>query len=262
MDLGLQGARAIVTGGSKGIGFAVADQLLDEGCKVAICARDETALTNAASTLLSRRHDSTLFATACDVTDPLALEAFLIKATSRLGGLDILVNNAGGATPGNFEALTDEQWYADAELKLMSQIRAVRAALPFLRQSDRPRIINVNAIYGHSPDPNFLASSVNRASCLAFSKALADELGPEGILVNSVNIGFVSTPQWERIASKRGDGQSPEALTDSLAKEWIPLGRFGRPEEVATLIAFLASRCASYISGASIDVGGGFGSRG
>lgn len=251
-----------MTGGSKGIGFAVAAQLLDEGCKVAICARDETALEHSATELLSGRQGATLFAMGCDVTEPSALEAFVDEATSFLGGLDILINNAGGATPGSFDALTDELWHADAELKLMSQIRAVRAALHSLRESEHPRIINVNAIYGHSPDPNFLASSVNRASCLALSKALADELGPEGILVNSVNIGFVRTPQWERIAGQRGEEQPVERFIDELARQRIPLRRFGEPAEVATLIAFLASPRASYISGASIDVGGGFGSRG
>ena len=144
-------------------------------------------------------------------------------------------------------------------MKLFSQIRCIRAALPHLRASTAPRVININALYARYPDPAFLASSVNRASCLNLSKALSIELGAEGILVNSVNIGFVETPQWQNIHNRRAPEMPADEFFGQLAKAEVPLGRFGRSDEVAGLVAFLASDRASYIAGASIDVGGGMG---
>src|SRR5262249_5978892 len=175
------------------------------------------------------------------------------------GGIDVLVNNAGGARPGRFESLTDTDWQEDFEVKALSQIRCTRAALAWLRQSTAPRVININAIYARYPDPAFLASSVNRASCLSLSKALSMELGAEGILVNSVNIGLVETPQWENIHQRRAPGIPAGEVFGKLAAAEVPLGRFGRPDEVAGLVTFLASDRASYIAGASIDVAGGMG---
>ncbi len=147
---------------------------------------------------------------ACDVTEPDQVADFIESAVSAMGGLDILINNAGGARPGQFGTLTDEDWQADIEVKLFSQIRCTRAALPHLRRSEAPRVININAVYARYPDPAFLASSVNRASCLSLSKALSMELGKEGILVNSVNIGLVETPQWQNIHRRRAPDMPAE----------------------------------------------------
>ncbi len=257
MELNLTGRRAIVTGGSKGIGLAIAQELVGEGVDVAICARNPAEVETAGEML--RRTGRTLHAAVADVTDPEQVGAFVEDAADTLGGIDILVNNAGAASPGSFDSLTDEDWQRDLDVKLFSQIRCTRAALPYLRTSTAPRVININSVYAKYPDPGFFATSVNRAACLNFTKTLAQELGPEGVLVNSINIGFVVTPQWENIRRRRAPDLSEEEFFSQWAAEEVPLGRFGTVEEVSGIAAFLASDRASYITGAIVDVAGGMG---
>jgi 3-oxoacyl-[acyl-carrier protein] reductase len=257
MELNLTGRRALVTGGSKGIGFAIAEELVAEGAQVAICARNQAEIHAAAERL--RAAGGTVHAQTTDVTDPRQVSDLVAQSAAALGGLDILVNNAGAAHPGNFESLTDEDWHGDLDVKLFSQIRCTRASLPYLRASAAPRVININSVYARYPDPSFFATTVNRAACLNLSKALALELAADGILVNSVNIGCVVTPQWENIRRRRAPELSAEDFFGGLAKEEVPLGRFGTVDEVSGIVAFLASDRASYLTGASIDVAGGMG---
>ena len=257
MDLNLSGRRALITGGSKGIGLAIAQEFAAEGVDVAICARNADEVEAAADTL--RSSGRKVYATVADVKDPEQVTTFVRGAAEALGGADILVNNAGAASPGTFATLTDEDWQRDIDVKLFSQIRCSRAALPLLRDSSAPRIININAVYAKYPDPGFFATSVNRAACLNFTKTLAQELGPEGVLVNSINIGFVVTPQWENIRQKRAPELSEEEFFAQWAADEVPLGRFGTVDEVSGIATFLASDRASYITGAMIDVAGGMG---
>ncbi len=246
-----------MTGGSKGLGLAIALELAAEGVSVALCARHEDELEAAAAQV--RELGVQVHAFVADVTVPDQVESLVAESVDALGGLDILVNNAGAAHPGSFESLTDEDWHADLDVKLFSQIRCTRAALPHLRQSEAARVVNVNAVYARYPDPTFFATTVNRAACLNLSKALAIELGPENILVNSVNIGFVVTPQWENIRQRRAPELSADEFFATLAADEVPLGRFGSADEVSGIVAFLASDRASYLTGTSIDVAGGMG---
>jgi NAD(P)-dependent dehydrogenase (short-subunit alcohol dehydrogenase family) len=257
MELGLRGRKAIVTGGSKGLGRAIAEDLVREGADIAICARHGDEVQRAGKEL--KAFGTTVLAEPADVTDPGQVTKFLRGAAEAMGGIDILVNNAGRAHPGTFETLTDGEWQSDLDVKLFSMIRCSREVLPHMRARGGGRIINIGAVYGKYPDPAFFATSTNRAACIAFTKALAMELAKDRVLVNIVNIGFVVTPQWKNIHQRRAPEVSEDEFFAKMAMAEVPLGRFGRPDEVAGIVAFLAGDRASYITGASIDVAGGMG---
>jgi NAD(P)-dependent dehydrogenase (short-subunit alcohol dehydrogenase family) len=257
VDLGLADRRALVTGGSKGIGLAIARELVGEGAHVAICSRSEEEVETAAAGL--RHGGTTIHAQRADVTDPDDVRDFVVRSAETLGGIDFLVNNAGRAHPGRFATLEDDDWQADLDVKLFSLIRCSREVLPHMREAGGGRIVNVGAVYARMPDPTFFATSVNRAAGLSFTKALAMEVAPDNVLVNAVNIGFVVTPQWENIRLRRAPELAPDEFFRELAAQEVPLGRFGSADEVSGLVAFLLSARASYITGASIDVAGGMG---
>ena len=253
MRLGLEGKRGLVTGGSKGLGEAIARELAAEGARVAICSRNEEEV-RATAAEVGAEH-----AQAADVTDPAQVRDFVARSAETLGGIDFLVNNAGGAHPGTFETLSDEDWLADLDVKLFSLIRCSREVLPHLRAAGGGRIVNIGSVYARYPDPAFFATSVNRAAGNSFTKTLALEVAKDNILVNGVNIGFVVTPQWENIRRRRAPDLPREEFFNQFAQQEVPLGRFGTPDEVSGLVAFLLGERASYITGASIDVAGGMG---
>jgi 3-oxoacyl-[acyl-carrier protein] reductase len=256
VELGLKDRIALVTGASKGIGRAIALELAGEGCRLAICARGTEQLEKVR--VMAEARGVRCLARGADVTNPKEVNAFVQDVERTFGALDILVNNAGGALAGRFEQVNDQGLIHDYELKVLSQVRFVRATLHLLAKSRAPRVININAIPGRVAYTQLFATTINRAACHALNKTLAIELAPKGILVNSVNIGSVLTPQWENIRNRLAPGMPMEEFTAERAHS-IPLGRFGTPEEVSGLVAFLASDRASYITGASIDVGGGAG---
>ena len=257
MLLDLTDCRVVVTGASRGVGRAIARAFAAEGCALAICARGEQALQEAAGELrdLGAR---TVFAQAVDVRSSADTLAFVDAAAEALGGLDVLVNNAGQGGSGTVDTVTAEDLMAHGDLIQGSHLRLVRAVVPHLRRAGGGRIVNINALAGKLPQPNGLPSSVNRAASLALSDALASGLGPENILVNSVNLGFVDTGQWLR----HRDRQAPDATVEQVRQAYataIPLGRLATPEDVAGVVLFLASPLAAYVTRASIDVTGGLG---
>jgi NAD(P)-dependent dehydrogenase (short-subunit alcohol dehydrogenase family) len=248
MELGLNGKVALVTGGSEGIGKATAQRLAREGAQVAICARREDVLARAAAEL-----GGEVLAVPADVTSASDVSRLVDQVIARFGRLDILVNNAGTAAASPFEDLPDEAWETDFDLKLYGAVRTIRAALPHLKR-EGGRIINITTPAGKHPPARSLPTSVSRAAGIALTKALSKELAEHRILVNTVCVGLIKSAQQVRFAEKRG--LTPEQHYESLGKG-VPLKRVGEAEEVANVIAFLASDAASYVTGTSINVDGG-----
>ncbi len=255
MNLGLKGRRALVTGASTGIGKAIAFELAREGAALAICARGAGVLEETAAALREKTCVD-VFSRTADVTEGKQVQSFVEQAAAALGGLDILINNAGSALPGTFEEVDEVRWRADLDVKLFAAMHCVRSALPYLKQSTQARIININSIVGRQIAPEYIANSTDRAACLAFSKGLADNLAPYGVLVNSVNPGNVKSQAWGSTLDYFAPDAELEEYYEQAGRE-TPLGRVGEADEIAAVVTFLASKRASYITGASIDVDGG-----
>lgn len=252
MELGLAGRVAIVTGASQGIGRATAERLAAEGARVTICARGEEALDRLAVDI--RDAGGEVLPVVADVSKPEDLARLVGATVHAFGGVDILVNNAGTAATGKFESITDEAWQADLDLKLFAAIRLIRLVVPLMRERGGGRIVNVTNIGAKAPPARSMPTTVSRAAGQAMTKALSKEFAPDGILVNTVCIGLVRAGQHEGHARRAG-----LALEDYYAKLGgsIPLGRVGRAEEAANVIAFLASEAASFVTGSSINIDGG-----
>ena len=252
MDLELKDKVAIVTGGTQGIGRATAMRLAREGARVVIAARGRERLDAAAAEI--RTAGGQVAAVQADVARPEDCERLVTEALKAFGRIDILVNNAGTSATGEFESVTDETWQSDMDLKLFAAIRLSRLAIPHMKKQGGGRIVNITTIGAKQPRARSMPTTVTRAAGLAFTKALSKEYAKDNILVNTVSIGLVRAGQHERKAEKAGVGV--EELYANMAKD-IPLGRVGRAEEVANVIAFLASGAASYVTGTGINLDGG-----
>jgi len=252
MDLGLKDKVAIVTGGTQGIGRAAALRLVAEGASVVIAARGREMLEQLAAEI--RTAGGKAAAVQADVSRAEDCAKLVAEAVKAFGRLDILVNNAGTSATGEFESVTDEIWQADFELKLFAAIRLARLAIPHMQRQGGGRIINITNIGAKQPRAKSMPTTVTRAAGLAFTKALSKEFAPQQILVNTVCIGSVRAGQHEKKAAKAGIAL--EQYYANMGKD-IPLGRVGRAEEVANVIAFLASEAASFVTGTSINLDGG-----
>ncbi|OQR36638.1 short-chain dehydrogenase [Pseudomonas sp. Bc-h] len=256
MNIDLSAKRVIVTGGSRGIGVAIAKAFAAEGARVAICARSEQAVNEAGQVLAAQAQG--VIARAVDVTDTAAVQAFVSEVVQAWGGVDVLVNNAGQGRGGNLDTLTPEAILEHANVLQMGHFRFVQAVVPHMREQRWGRIIEINALAGAIPTPDGIPSVINRASCIALSKTLGMSLPKDNILVNSLNMGWIDTGQWDRHYKEMGPGVSREEF-DAMVMKVVPLGRYGKPEDVAGMALFLASEYASFISAASIDIAGGMG---
>ncbi len=245
----MQGRTAVVGGSSSGIGLAVARSLVREGCNVALFARGAERLDAAVAEFGADR----AIAVAGDATSTDDLARLVRLTHERFGGLDILVNNTGGAKGGRFADLQDGDWLAGFELTMMSAVRLTRLALPLLRDSGQGRIVNITSFTVDRPEETLLLSNAIRPGVNGWARSLARQEAPNGITVNSVGPGFIGTERLQHYFSLSDDPE--RAIGDSQAR--IPVGRLGRPEEVADAVAFLCSSRAAYITGHTVYVDGG-----
>jgi len=258
MDLGLTGKVALVLAASKGLGRACAAALAAEGAYVAIGARNRLTLEKTAQAI-QQDTGSRIFAIPVDVTKQEDLEAMVAVAAKEFGHIDILVNNAGGPPAGTFETLRDEQWQAAFEQNLLSAVRLTRLVLPFMKQREGGRIINIVSTSVKEPIDGLLLSNAIRMSVVGLAKTLSLEFAPFNITVNNVCPGRFLTDRLREgrtFQEKIERGVSEAEILKGIAQD-IPMGRIGKPEELATLVAFLASQQAGYITGTTIQIDGG-----
>ena len=253
MDLELAGKSVLITGGTDGLGLALAQHLAAEGASVAVCGRDQERLRAAEASVQDAGGD--VLAVRADVSSADDIEAFVDASVGRWGRIDGVVHNAGRAAAGTIQSIDDAAWEADLQLKLMGAVRLTRLALPLLRAS-RGAVLFTLAMGAKAPGGGSEPSSVSRAAGMALMKALSKELAPDGIRVNAVLIGLIESGQWVRAAA--GSGMELQDFYARFARDsGIPLGRFGRSEEFADLACFLLSDRASYLTGTAINLDGG-----
>jgi len=258
MDLGIKGRRAIVTGGSSGIGFETARQFLEEGVRVLITGRNQQKLDKGRDDL-AKRTGGEVHAVVADMTKESGIAKMVETAKQKLDGVDILVNNAGQMYSGRFAAFNDNDMKTQIETKLFGFMRAIRAVYPMMKAQKWGRIVNTIGGAGKEPDPYMFGSGMTNSALLNLTKSLSTEFGEDNVLVNAICPGWVATDLWVRNTEgmKKEFGVTTEAEARKIAARKNSLGRMGKPEELANATVFLCSERASYITGVSLNLDGG-----
>ena len=257
MDYHLRGKTALITASSAGIGKATAELFISEGAKVAISSRSKINLQKAVEEIKTVYGVEPLWE-ECDINNPTEIEDLVKHVQHNLGDIDILVNNCGGPTPGFFEDLTDENWEYAFEQVLMSSVRFTRLVLPGMKMKNWGRIINITSLSIKQPVDNLILSNSLRSAVTAFAKTLSTLEGKHNITVNNVAPGYTLTSRLYELAVVRAKhrGVSHEEILSGMAAE-VPMKRLARPDEIASMVVYLASELAGYISGQTIVVDGG-----
>jgi 3-oxoacyl-[acyl-carrier protein] reductase len=257
MDLQLKDKRALITGSSRGLGYAAALVLAQEGCRVAINSRDE-AKVSAAAKIIGAETGTQVIGLAGDVADPDVPERLVGETARAFGGLDILITNASGPPAGAFDSFNEAAWQKAIDLSFMGHVRLIKAALPYLKESNAASVLTITSYAVRQPIPNLVLSNSIRLATTGLTKSLAMELGPAGIRFNSILPGWTETERvYELMKSRAAQNKTTlEEETVKQAKE-SALGRMGRPEEFANAAVFLVSPAASYITGVMLTVDGG-----
>jgi 3-oxoacyl-[acyl-carrier protein] reductase len=254
MDLDLRGKKAVVTGASLGIGEAVVKMLAEYGADVSFCARNSEAVDKLSS---FGAKNGSIKGFIADMGNKESTDSF-IELVQVDGPVDILVNNVGASPSRNFLYMKDEDWQQLHELNLLSAVRCTRAFLPNMREKKWGRVVMVSSSAGKYPNAALIDYGTTKAAMISMSKSLAKKYGSDGVLINSVLPGLIHTAMWERAATEIAEatgGKKEDVIKNNGSS--VPLGRYGTSEEVASLITFLCTNAASYISGTSIEVDGG-----
>ncbi|MEH7445084.1 SDR family oxidoreductase [Bacillus sp. JJ1122] len=256
MELQLSGKTAVIAASSQGLGKAIAEGLLREGANVVVSGREEEKLKDVVAELQQIGSGKVVFRRT-DITNQEDIKQLIQTAVDQFGGVDILVNNAGGPPAGSFETITDEQWQTAFELNLLSYIRLIREALPFLKKQGG-KIINIASSSIKEPIPGLLLSNTFRTGIVGLTKTLAQELAQYGILINTVAPGRIATDRVRHLDEVNAEKmQISREEVEERVKGTIPLGRYGKPEEFAKVVVFLASDANTYMTGSSFLVDGG-----